>query len=56
MKVIDDAEASAIDAGDVRRLILCTGKIAVDLLTSAHRARQRRASPSAASSSSTRCP
>jgi 2-oxoglutarate dehydrogenase E1 component len=37
MKVIDDADAAA-RAADVRRLIFCTGKVAVDLLTSAHRA------------------
>jgi 2-oxoglutarate dehydrogenase E1 component len=36
MKVIDDREALA-RAADVRRLVLCTGKIAVDLLTSPHR-------------------
>ena len=35
MKVIDDADA--VSAGDVRRLVFCTGKIAVDLLTSPHR-------------------
>jgi 2-oxoglutarate dehydrogenase E1 component len=36
MKVIDDREALA-RVNDVRRVIFCTGKIAVDLLTSAHR-------------------
>jgi 2-oxoglutarate dehydrogenase E1 component len=33
MKVIDDAEA-AERRGEVRRLVFCTGKVAVDLLTS----------------------
>jgi 2-oxoglutarate dehydrogenase E1 component len=37
MTVIDDADAST-RAGDIRRLIFCTGKIAVDLLTSPNRA------------------
>jgi 2-oxoglutarate dehydrogenase E1 component len=37
MKVISDAEAAA-RAPDVRRLVFCTGKIAVDLLTSPERA------------------
>jgi 2-oxoglutarate dehydrogenase E1 component len=37
MKVLDDPEAQA-RAADVRRLILCSGKIAVDLFTSPHRA------------------
>ncbi len=37
MKVIDDARPTA-RAGDVRRLIFCSGKVAVDLLTSPHRA------------------
>jgi 2-oxoglutarate dehydrogenase E1 component len=37
MKVIDDVEAGR-RAGEVRRLIFCTGKIAVDLLTSPTRA------------------
>ena len=37
MKVIDDEDASA-RAGEIRRLVFCSGKIAVDLLTSAHRA------------------
>ena len=37
MKVIDDEEA-AKRAEDVRRLIFCSGKIAVDLLGSQHRA------------------
>ncbi len=36
MKVIDDRDALA-RAADVRRLVLCTGKIAIDLLTSPHR-------------------
>jgi 2-oxoglutarate dehydrogenase E1 component len=36
MKVIDDREALA-RAGDVRRLVLCSGKVAIDLLTSPHR-------------------
>jgi 2-oxoglutarate dehydrogenase E1 component len=39
MKVIDDAEART-RADEVRRLIFCSGKIAVDLLTSPHRASQ----------------
>jgi 2-oxoglutarate dehydrogenase E1 component len=37
MKVIDDDEAST-RAEDVRRLVFCSGKIAVDLLGSPHRA------------------
>ncbi|MEO8482270.1 MAG: 2-oxoglutarate dehydrogenase E1 component [Acidobacteriota bacterium] len=37
MKVIDDADA-ATRAGNVRRLILCTGKVAVDMFVSPHRA------------------
>jgi 2-oxoglutarate dehydrogenase E1 component len=37
MKVIDDADAAS-RAADVRRVIFCTGKVAVDLLTSPHRA------------------
>ncbi len=37
MKVIDDAEAST-RAADVKRLILCTGKVAVDLFVSPQRA------------------
>jgi 2-oxoglutarate dehydrogenase E1 component len=36
LKVIDDVEARA-RAADVKRLVLCTGKIAVDLLGSPHR-------------------
>ena len=36
-KVIDDAEAAS-RVNDVRRLIFCSGKVAVDLLTSSHRA------------------
>jgi 2-oxoglutarate dehydrogenase E1 component len=38
MKVIDD-EAAADRADDVRRIIFCSGKIAVDLMGSDHRAR-----------------
>ena len=37
MQVIDDEEAGA-RATQVRRLVLCSGKVAVDLLTSPHRA------------------
>ena len=37
MQVIDDAEARG-RAKEIRRLVLCSGKVAVDLLTSAHRA------------------
>ncbi len=37
MKVIDDGEAAA-RTGEVRRLILCSGKVAVDLMGSARRA------------------
>jgi 2-oxoglutarate dehydrogenase E1 component len=37
MKVLDDEEARG-RAGDVRRLVFCSGKMAVDLLTSPHRA------------------
>ncbi len=37
MKVIDDADA-AKRADEIRRLVFCSGKIAVDLLTSPHRA------------------
>jgi len=37
MQVISDGEADR-RAKDIRRLILCTGKIAIDLLTSPHRA------------------
>ena len=37
MQVIDDARRAA-RAGDVRRLVFCSGKVAVDLLTSPHRA------------------
>jgi 2-oxoglutarate dehydrogenase E1 component len=40
MQVIDDTEARA-RAADVRRLVLCSGKIAVDLLTSEPRASSR---------------
>ena len=36
MKVIDDAEALA-RAKDVRRLVFCSGKVAVDLFVSPHR-------------------
>jgi 2-oxoglutarate dehydrogenase E1 component len=36
MQVIDDPEA-AHRARDIRRLIFCTGKIAIDLVTSSHR-------------------
>jgi 2-oxoglutarate dehydrogenase E1 component len=36
MQVIDDADAEK-RAKDVRRLIFCTGKIAIDLVTSPHR-------------------
>jgi 2-oxoglutarate dehydrogenase E1 component len=37
MKVIDDPDAAA-RAGEIRRLVLCTGKVAVDLFVSSHRA------------------
>ena len=37
MKVIDDQDAAG-RAEDVRRLVFCSGKVAVDLLTSPHRA------------------
>ena len=37
MKVIDDGEARG-RAGEIRRLILCSGKVAVDLFSSTHRA------------------
>jgi 2-oxoglutarate dehydrogenase E1 component len=36
MQVIDDADARG-RAKEIRRLVFCSGKIAVDLLTSAHR-------------------
>jgi 2-oxoglutarate dehydrogenase E1 component len=36
MKLIDDADA-ARRRDEIRRLVLCTGKIAIDLLTSPHR-------------------
>ena len=36
MQVIDDPDAAA-RRRDVRRLVVCTGKIAIDLLTSPHR-------------------
>jgi 2-oxoglutarate dehydrogenase complex dehydrogenase (E1) component-like enzyme len=40
MQVIDDEEAAGW-AGDVRRLIFCSGKIAIDLLSQRQRARSR---------------
>jgi 2-oxoglutarate dehydrogenase E1 component len=38
LKVIDDPTVDAKARGDVRRLVLCSGKIAIDLLTSQARA------------------
>ena len=50
MKVIDDADASK-RAEEIRRLVFCSGKIAVDLLVSPHRDANRPPSPSPVSSS-----
>ena len=54
MKVIDDADALT-RAEDVRRLMFCSGKVAVDLLTSPHRAAVAGRRRHAASSSCIRC-